>query len=221
MRDHDDQAVVRDLGEQVHDLDAGFGVEGAGGLVGQQDLGIVDQGARDGDALHLAAGQLAGLLVHVIAQAHLLQRGHRAVVAFGARHARQRQRQLHVGQHRLVGDEVVALEHEADAVVAVGVPVLVFILFGGDAIDDEVPRVVVVEAAHDVEQRGLARAGGPQDGHELVVAERHRHVVERGLGEVGRRVRLADVEQLQHGVPFGAFLARRRNAGVTQWLMFR
>ena len=140
----------------------------------------------------------------MVAQANLLKRGHGAVVPLGARHARQRERQLHVGEHRLVGDEVVALEHEADAVVAVGVPILVFVLFGGDAVDDEVARVVVVEAAHDVEQRGLARAGGAEYRHELVVAERHRHVVERGLREVRRGVGLAYVEQLQHEEPFRA-----------------
>ena len=143
----------------------------------------------------------------MVAQAHLLECGHGAVVPLGARHARQRERQLHVGEHRLVGDEVVALEHEADAVVAVGVPILIFILFGGDAVDDEVARVVVVEAAHDVEQRGLARTGGAEYRHELVVAERHRHVVERGLREVRRGVGLAYVEQLQHEVPFGARFA--------------
>ena len=67
------------------------------------------------------AGELARLLVHMVAQAHLLECGHGAGVPLGARRARQRERQLHVGEHRLVGDEVVALEHEADAVVAVGV----------------------------------------------------------------------------------------------------
>ena len=84
VRDHDDQAVVCDFGEQVHDLDARFGIERARGFVGQQDFGVVDEGAGDGHALHLAAGQLAGLLVDVVAQAHLLQRGHGAIVPFGA-----------------------------------------------------------------------------------------------------------------------------------------
>ena len=226
VRDHDDQAVVCDFREQVHDLDARLGVERAGGLVGQQDLRVVDEGARDGDALHLPAGKLAGLLVHVLGQAHAPERVQRPLAALGARHARQRERQLHVGQHGLVRDEVVALEHEADAVVAVGVPVAVLVLLGGNAVDDQVARIVMVKPAHDVQQRGLARARRPQDGHELVVAERHGHVVERHLGERACRVRLADMVQLKHGptaflssagLPFaGAGLQRSRrrsNAG--------
>ena len=119
------------------------------------------------------------------------------------------------------------MEHEADAVVAVGVPVAVLVLLGGNAVDDQVARIVMVKPAHDVQQRGLARARRPQDGHELVVAERHGHVVERHLGERACRVRLADMVQLKHGptaflssagLPFaGAGLQRSRrrsNAGA-------
>ena len=89
VRDHDDEAVVGDLGEQVHDLDARLGVEGAGGLVGQKDLRVVDEGAGDGHALHLAAGELAGLFVHVLAEAHALER-----LAWRARAARRATRRI-------------------------------------------------------------------------------------------------------------------------------
>ena len=134
VRNHDDQTVVRNLGKQIHNLDARFRIQRAGGLVGQQDLRVVDERTRNGHALHLTARQLARLLVYVVAQAHALERTHRAVVAFGTRNARQRQRQLYVRQHRLVRNEVVALEHETNAVVAVGVPVLVLVLLGGDCL---------------------------------------------------------------------------------------
>ena len=43
---------------------AGFGVEVAGGFVGEDDGGLVDEGAGDGDALALTAGELVGLVVH-------------------------------------------------------------------------------------------------------------------------------------------------------------
>ena len=112
------------------------------------------------------------------------------------------------------------MEHEADAVVAVGVPVLVFVLLGGDAVDDKVARVVVVEAADDVEHGGLARPRGTEHRHELVVAEGHRHVVEGRLREAGRGVGLADVEQLEHGEPFRARVAGRRRARVMRRLPF-
>ena len=61
VRDHDDgDALVVQLLENVHDLDARAAIEIARRLVGEQHVGIVDEGARDGDALLLAAGKLAG-----------------------------------------------------------------------------------------------------------------------------------------------------------------
>ena len=78
--------------------------------------------------LHLAAGHLGGVLVQLVAQTHFLQCFGGPAAALGTRYAGDGQCQLHVGQHGLVGDEVVALEHEADGVVAVGVPVAVGVL---------------------------------------------------------------------------------------------
>ncbi len=57
VSDEDDSvAFPVKLVEQRHDLDAGFGVEVAGRLVGQDDGRIIDKGAGDGDALALTAG---------------------------------------------------------------------------------------------------------------------------------------------------------------------
>ena len=92
----------------------------------------------------------------MVAETDLLQRFGRALASFGAGNARKRECELDVGQHGLMGDEVVALEHESDAVVAIGVPVAIFVLLGRDAIDDEVARIVVVEASDDVEHGGFA-----------------------------------------------------------------
>ena len=44
--------------EEAHDFIAGGGIEVAGGFVGEEDGGVVDEGASDGDALALAAGEL-------------------------------------------------------------------------------------------------------------------------------------------------------------------
>ena len=45
-------------------------IEIAGGLVGQNQLRLIDQRARDGHALLLAAGKLRGNMVQAVAQAH-------------------------------------------------------------------------------------------------------------------------------------------------------
>ena len=202
MRNHDDQAVVGDLGEQVHDLHTGLRVERARGLVGQQDLGIVDKRTGDGDALHLTAGKLAGLFAHVLGKPHAAERLDGALTALGAGHAGKREGQLDVFQNGLMWDKIVGLEHEADAVVAVRVPIAVLVLACGHTIDEQVAAIVMVKAADDVEHGGLARARRPQHCHELVVAEGHRHVIERGLREVRSGVGLAHVYQLQHAAAF-------------------
>ena len=53
--DHDHETVFGDVLQQLHDLNAGLTVQCAGRLVGQQDVGVVDEGAGDGHALHLSA----------------------------------------------------------------------------------------------------------------------------------------------------------------------
>ena len=138
------------------------------------------------------------MLVQLVAQTHFLQRLGGPAAALGTRYAGNGQCQLHVGQHGLVGNEVVALEHEADGVVAVGVPVAVGVLFGGDAVD-EVAAVVPVQTTDDVQQGGLAGAAGAKDGDELAVAEVQADLVKGCLDQVAGLVLLVDLFELKHG----------------------
>ena len=61
VRDHQDRVTfLMQLAEKIeHDLFVHF-VEIAGGLVRQNQLGVIDQRARDRHALLLAAGKLQG-----------------------------------------------------------------------------------------------------------------------------------------------------------------
>ena len=64
VRDHDDgNAVLVELLENGHDLNAGSAVEIAGWFIRQQHLRIIDQRARDRDALLLTAGKLTRKMV--------------------------------------------------------------------------------------------------------------------------------------------------------------
>ena len=55
MCNHDDELVARDLLEQIHDLNACCGIQGTGGLIGEDDLRIIYEGPGDGNSLHLTA----------------------------------------------------------------------------------------------------------------------------------------------------------------------
>jgi len=200
--DHDHQPVPRYFLEQLHDLNAGLAVQCAGGLVCQQDIGVVHQCAGNGYALHLPAGHLAGVLVQLVAQPHLLQRSGGTAAALGFGNARDGQRQLHIAQHGLVGDQVIALEHETDGVVPVGVPVAVGIFFGGDAVDDKITAVVAVQTADDVQQGGLAGAAGAQNGHEFVVPQVQTDVVQCVLHQLAGLIFFVDLFELEHKCAF-------------------
>ncbi len=65
VRDHDDRLLelaVEQL-EQVEDLAGRGAVEVAGRLVGDEEIGVGDDRPGDRDALLLAAGELAGIVV--------------------------------------------------------------------------------------------------------------------------------------------------------------
>ena len=57
-RDEHRRAARVDVAKQVHDLERQIGIEIAGRLVGEDELRLVDERARNGDALLLAARQL-------------------------------------------------------------------------------------------------------------------------------------------------------------------
>ena len=179
MGHHDDQAIARQTLQDLHDLDGGVGIERARRLVCQDDLGIVDDGARDGDTLHLTAGELVGALVHMLSQADLRQSLLGALPAFCLGRTRKQQRHLHVRDDALMGDQVVALEDEAHGMVSIRVPVAIEVAFGRSSVDDEVAAGVLVESADDVEQRGLAAAGLTEDTHEFLVTEGNRYALQR------------------------------------------
>ena len=58
MGDHDGRAALAKMFDGALNLALGFGIERGGCLVEQNEWSILEQSARDGDALALAAGEL-------------------------------------------------------------------------------------------------------------------------------------------------------------------
>ena len=171
MRYHDDQLILGDLLEQLHDLHAGHGIKCTRGLVGKQNIGIVDKRSCNRYALHLTARHLRGTLMQLIAKSYLFQGFLCSASALRLGHARNSQRKLHVGEHTLVRNEVIALENKADRVVSVGIPIAILVHGGGFAVDEQVTRGVAVKTAYDVQRGSLTAARGTKDRHKLAVAE--------------------------------------------------
>ena len=159
------------LVEEGHDLVAGLGVEVSGGLVGEDDGRVVDEGTGDGDALSLTAGELVGLVQHAGAEVDVLEGGFGALFALVGGGSVVDQGQLDVVERGGPGQQVEGLEDEADLLVTDASQLVVVEL--GDVVSVE-PVLALrgrVEAADEVHQRGFSGAGGPHDGDVFVVAD--------------------------------------------------
>src|SRR5258708_27204255 len=114
---YDDDGHARlaiELLKDAHDFDAGARVESAGRLVGKNNLRIVDERPRDGHALLLASGQLAGMMVLAPRETHAVERPPRSFLAVAIRLTVIQQRQLGVFESAGPPQQVELLKHEPD-----------------------------------------------------------------------------------------------------------
>ena len=128
--DNGDAGVV-ELLENAHDFDGRFGVEVAGGLVGQEQLRAVNQGAGNGDALLLSARELVGQVVVAGGQTDDLEGMHGSLAHFfrgdaprGVEHG-----QLDVFERGGAREQIEPLEDKTELLVA-HVGELVAVQFG-------------------------------------------------------------------------------------------
>jgi len=172
MGDEDDGVSLGvEVVEEGHDLVAGLGIQVAGGFVGEDDGGPIDEGSGDGDALALATGEFIRLVHHAGAEIdggeHLLG----AEDAFGGRGAVIDERQFYIMERGGAGEQVEGLEDEANLLVSDAGKLIVVQLRDIVAVEPVFPLRRGVEAADEVHQCGLARAGWTHDGNVLVVAD--------------------------------------------------
>ena len=179
MGDQDDGAAS--LVEAVEDLQnvlAGLGVQGAGGLIGHDDGRMGGDGPGDGDSLLLASGHLGGPVAEAVGHAHPLQGGHDPLLPLEHADPLIDEGELHILIGGEGGDQVIALENEADLLVADVGQLPVGPVGDVGAVEDVVPVGGNIQTAQNVHQGGLARAGGPDDGHELPTVDGQSHAVQ-------------------------------------------
>ena len=178
--------------QQGHDILAGFGVQVAGGLVGQDDGGLGRQGPGDGHPLLLAAGEVVGQVPELFLQAQslddLVHVGGVGLLAV------QLNREDDVLIDAEDGDQVVVLEDEADLPPPEDGQGLV--LQGEDvlSVHGDGAGGGPVQAAQHVEEGGLAGAGGADHGGEFALFHRQVHAVQ------GADLRLAGAVVLVQGL---------------------
>ena len=171
-KEHGRALLAVELAQQLKHAVGAFGVQVAGGFIGQQHGRVHGQGAGHGHALLLAAAQMPGHVVLPGPQAHALDqaggaRAHGGVGKAGcAQHG-----QHHVFERGKGANQVVVLKHKADLVAAQ--PGQGAVVHGGGffAADLQGAHGGAVEQPHDVEQSALARARGPDHGAKVAALQ--------------------------------------------------
>ena len=166
--------------EDFHDFFAAVAVKRASGFVGEDDLSAVHERTGDGDALLLAAGELAGFVLGAFAEA---KAGEQRFGAFFPRFAVRTGidgRDSDVFPGFEVGEQVVALEDEADVFASECGAFLRAEVGGVFAVDVILASAGAVEAAEDVHQGGFARPRLADDGDHFPRFDFQVEIVEDG-----------------------------------------
>ena len=208
--DHDDEPVVGDFLQDVHDLFRGLRVQRARGLVGEDDVGVVDDCTRNRNPLHLTARHLVGLFAELVAETHSFECVGGELLFLLVGDTGNRERELDILQNVQVRDEVIGLENEAYRTVAVGVPVAGLEFLGGAVVDDEVAVGVTVQSADYVQQRCLAATRGSENGHEFALAEVEADALDSVHDGVRHAVILDNVDEFKHTTPHKTYRERQQ-----------
>ena len=112
--DHRDAQLPVQFPDKLQDLVGGIGIQGAGGLVAQQHLRLGRKRPGNGDALLLAAGELGGVGIRFVRQAHQLQKLSGPLFRVSPSHAPQLHRETHIAQASALHQEIKVLEDHGD-----------------------------------------------------------------------------------------------------------
>ncbi len=156
-----------------------LGVQRGQRLVEQQDARLEGERAGERDALLLAAGHLVRVAAGVLRKADQLQQLLGALGPLGLAGAAHPQTEGDVVGGGQVREQAVGLEHHAGVALVRG--------DRGDvlAVDQDLARVVLLEAGQDAQRGGLAAAGRAEQGEQLTGPDGQVEAVQRGGGAEG------------------------------------
>jgi len=186
-----------EFAEPAAEFLADFGVERAEGFVEQEDFGLGGEGAGEGDALALAAGELVGPTVGDAGELDKVEQPVDALVNFlvaGAiRATANAEAEGNVLENGQMAKERVVLKDEADAAVT-GRGVGDVLAMKEDAAI--AAGVGVFQAGENAQEGGLTAAGGAEEGDEAAGWNLEFKVLERDKAAKG----FADVDGVDaHG----------------------
>src|SRR5262249_19474998 len=170
---HERHPLGRELEKQVPQLAPRDGVDPGGGLVEEQDAGLVHQGGGEGQPLLPAPGELGGQPVPVGIEAGEADGPLPPLPVPLAAQAVGRREEVEV----LEGGQVL-VERELLGHVADPAPDLLAAPADVEAVDRRVPLGRREQPAEDPDERRLAGAVGAEQAVDLAAGHRQRHLVE-------------------------------------------
>ena len=176
--DDSDAQLLVDAADQLQNGVGGGGIQGAGGLVAQQHLGVGGQSTGDGHPLLLPAGELGGVGPGLVRQSHQFQQLFSPPLGLPFPHARQLQREADVAQAVALHQEVEALKDHGHisahgAQLTLGETAQIAPVHDHASLRGTLQHI---DAAH---QRALARAAHADDAEDIPVRNGQRHVFQR------------------------------------------
>src|SRR5690625_823386 len=157
VRNHDDRHIHLSVNflKKVEYLTAERFIKVSSRLVGEENGWIHDEGAREGDALLLASGQLGGAVVEPVTQSYAFKQGLGTCkrVFFG--------RSCDQGGHgcvletRKFGEQVVELKNESHIMSAIVRKSFILSRKQGRTVDEDLPFGRTVERAEYVQKGAL------------------------------------------------------------------
>ena len=196
--DHRDAQLLVDLADQFQNRVGGVGVQGAGGFVAQQHLGVGSQRTGNGDALLLAAGKLGRVSFGLIRQADQLQQLAGAGLGLFLGHFGQLHREHDVAQAGALHQQVELLEDHGDP-AAGGTQLGCRQLLHLAAVDNDLALVRALQHIDAPYQRGLAGAGHADDAVDVAILNGQVNIIQRDDRTALRGKAFGQVLQFDHG----------------------
>ena len=217
--DHHGHVFGCQIADDAQHLAGELGVQGARGLVEEQYVGVHGQGPGNGHALLLAARQIAGHHGLLVGQAHLRQQVAPAGQSLVLRHLLHADECVgHVLQHRVVREQVEALEHQPVARLGLGDggPIAVhgapFGVVGAhhQIAVGQIARVQRLQQRHAAQKRRLPTARRPDHRQHIAGVHRQRNILQHLVVAEG----LLAVGELNNSVSHGSSpSSSRRGSG--------
>ncbi|MBA7647584.1 hypothetical protein ES703_55357 [subsurface metagenome] len=184
--------------QEAHDVVGILGVQVGGRFVGDNELRFLDDSPGDGHPLALAAAQLRRPGFHLIHEIHPFQGLIHRLLSLSGGHPCKQQRELHVLENVVHRQQVEGLENEPDPQPTEVRQLPVVLPAQGHVQHRDRALRRGIQPADNIEQGGLAGAGGPHQSGEFAHRHVHGDVSQGGKVTAAHRVALHQVAYLNN-----------------------